>query len=1018
PGVPWDFAVQARGHHNTEKLGDDCKLWLEKHVARKPHFWPARPKSEVRLGSDGVPELHLTPANPERIKELQVYQCLKTANNIERYWRDVPSERRGNTWLAKLPVMNVDDYVFSYANIHYDNDCVVSSDFEAVIPSQLGNAKATDRKSDALPGGADRWSHAAPAEGVGGIEGFRPIDNHRGTLSGQFADPKWKAPKGASLKFKFYCTQPQTLLLSGGRFASEIEITASDEWQSMTIQASQLKHPAGFAMRDWSEINAIGFKPKAGSDITKVIFADFEWTAAKGKADESGSMAMEKPIRYAEPIAKPVSPTANVSTVYAAITEFGDNHHGGVGVEDHGGQPGGRDGNNWFFFQTGSGGREAGIQIDMGQKLSLADGDSVQVSMLLGAKKGQTYTAPVVVTLTDGPSGRPLSMASYSPVYADGKDEVTFVFKEGLRDTKRSLRVNISFRDESQEFIQGLARDIRVVQGMGLKGKVVAVATVTTAGAFDYDGRVWGKEVLTPEPGPEPKLTGASIFGVRPGKPIRYCATAIGAKPLTFSAKGLPAGVAIDAKTGWVSGRAPKLKGDVNITITATNAKGRDSRTLVLRVGDEICLTPPMGWNSWYVHSEGVSEMAIRDMATAMKEKGLQSYGWSFVNIDDCWMGERDPVTKRIQANGKFDDMKQMVDDVNSLGLKVGIYSTTWMSTFAGYIGGTAPNEAGDYSQYYLAERERQNPYQVFGRFPNGIKKCIATVGPVWFVDRDARQFADWGIDYVKYDWLEWDLVTEQQKAEGVKPKRNKREKEEENGITQRFYNDFRALDRDVVISLSPRHSPSEDAFVQEHCNLWRLTEDIHAHWDRMLAPFDDELVSRLALTRPGRYGDLDMLQIGPLGRPNAAEKVFRPSPLKPAEQYHQITLWCLLTQPMLLSCNVPTMDEFDLNLVSNHEVLAVNQDALCKQGYRVTNKKGNYEIWAKDLADGSKAVGLFNLSDKDQVLSITAQELGIKGTIRDLWRQKNVGKLEGSFTANVSAHGVVFLKISGPKTG
>lgn len=278
PGVPWDFAVQARGHHNTEKLGDDCKLWLEKHVRGDEHFWPARPVSKIVLGADGVVELHLTPASPGRIKELQVYQCLKTSNNIERYWRDVSSERRGDTWVAKLPVMNVDDYVFSYANIRYDNNAVISSDFEAAIPSDLGNAVATDKKSDELPGGASQWSYAAPAEGVGGIEGFRPINNHRGTSSAQFADPKWKAPKGASLEFMFYCTQPQTLTLStNSRHSIELEITASNDWQSMTINADQLKNAHGQSLGDWSQVGKMEIRPKAGFDITKVIFANFKW---------------------------------------------------------------------------------------------------------------------------------------------------------------------------------------------------------------------------------------------------------------------------------------------------------------------------------------------------------------------------------------------------------------------------------------------------------------------------------------------------------------------------------------------------------------------------------------------------------------------------------------------------------------------------------------------------------------------------------------------------------------------
>ena len=277
PGVPWDFAVQARGHHNTEKLGDNCKLWLDKHVLGKNHFWPERPQSKIKLDEKGVPELHLTPASPAEIKELQVYQCLKTSNNIARFWRDVDSVRQGNTWVAKLPVMNVNDYVFSYANIRYNNDCVLSSDFEAVIPSKLGKAVATDKKSDLISGGTGQWSHVGPAEGVGGVQGFRPLDNRRGTKNIQFSDPKWKAPQGSKLSFRFYCTQPQKVVLSANRrFTKELEITASNDWQRMTLPAKKLlSHGAG--LNDWSVADSISIMPKPGFDITKVVFAEFEW---------------------------------------------------------------------------------------------------------------------------------------------------------------------------------------------------------------------------------------------------------------------------------------------------------------------------------------------------------------------------------------------------------------------------------------------------------------------------------------------------------------------------------------------------------------------------------------------------------------------------------------------------------------------------------------------------------------------------------------------------------------------
>ena len=203
----------------------------------KNHFWPDRPQTEIKLDAGGVPELRLNPSAPSEIKELQVYQCLKTANNIARFWRGVDSERQGNTCVCELPVMNVDDYVFSYANIRYKNNCVLSSDFEAVIPSKLGRAVATDQKSDLLSRGNRAMVACRTSRRGGGVQGFRPLDNRRGTKNIQFSDPKWKAPKGSTLKLSFYCTQPQKVVFSvNRRFTTELDITASNDWQSMTIR--------------------------------------------------------------------------------------------------------------------------------------------------------------------------------------------------------------------------------------------------------------------------------------------------------------------------------------------------------------------------------------------------------------------------------------------------------------------------------------------------------------------------------------------------------------------------------------------------------------------------------------------------------------------------------------------------------------------------------------------------------------------------------------------------------------
>ena len=289
--VPWAFAIQARGHHDTEKLGDNCRRWLEKHVLDRDINWPARPRSEIVLDEAGVPELRVTPDQPDRIEELKAYYALKEPVSFGRVWRDAETVREGNTWSAKMPVMNVDDYVFGFANIRYAGNIVISTDFNAVIPSTLGNAVATDEPSTDLSGDTAVWSDVAPAE-VGGIEGFRPLNNQRGTISRLFSDPKWKAPPGAALSLQFYCTQPQSLIIEvNDRYVADMEITAAEDWQTMIIKADALRSVHGTALSGWPEAASIRIKPKPGEDITKVVFANVKWVASPKeelKADANG----------------------------------------------------------------------------------------------------------------------------------------------------------------------------------------------------------------------------------------------------------------------------------------------------------------------------------------------------------------------------------------------------------------------------------------------------------------------------------------------------------------------------------------------------------------------------------------------------------------------------------------------------------------------------------------------------------------------------------------------------------
>ena len=259
PGVPWAFAIQARGHHNTEKIDQACAMWLDKHVLGKDVFWTEQPQAEIRLDAKGIPELVVRPTAAERVKKVEIYYALKEPCSFNRSWRDAACAKNGNRWTGKMPVLNVDDYVFGYANVTYDTTLVLSTAFCAAIPAKLGAAKATDKRSSVIYTGDDGrgvWTAVAEVEGPRGIKGFRCTNHRAGTGTEQLSDPKWKAPAAARLGFKFYCTQPQTLILTANSYDSgEIEITASDDWQEMVIPAHKLINRfSNKPMKDWTTV--------------------------------------------------------------------------------------------------------------------------------------------------------------------------------------------------------------------------------------------------------------------------------------------------------------------------------------------------------------------------------------------------------------------------------------------------------------------------------------------------------------------------------------------------------------------------------------------------------------------------------------------------------------------------------------------------------------------------------------------------------------------------------------------
>lgn len=480
-------------------------------------------------------------------------------------------------------------------------------------------------------------------------------------------------------------------------------------------------------------------------------------------------------------------------------------------------------------------------------------------------------------------------------------------------------------------------------------------------------------EIRTPKGSPAPRINGPSVFGVRPGAPFLYHIPATGEPPLRFSADGLPNGLQLDPASGDITGSL-KQPGTYAVVLHAKNDRGIVDKNFRIVAGETIALTPPMGWNSWNCWGSRVDADKVLRAGRAMATSGLKNHGWTYINIDDAWQGKRGGSFNAIQGNEKFPDMKGLSDAVHKLGLKLGIYSTPWTTSYANHIGGSAENPEGTWESPTLSKRGRVN------------KKMLPwAIGKYSFATNDAKQWGTWGIDYLKYDWNPNELPE-----------------------TEEIYQALRSSGRDIVLSLSNSTPFTNAPALSKLANCWRTTGDIRDTWDSMNRKgFGEEKWAPFATQ--GHWNDPDMLVVGYVGwgQPH-------PTHLTSDEQYTHITLWCLLAAPLLLGCDLEKLDDFTLNLLNNDEVLAVDQDALGKQALCV-DKEGDLRVYAKALEGGSLAVGLFNLGEAAATISVKPIDLKLQAdcSVRDLWRQKDLGKCGQEFHMQVAPHGVEMVKFS-----
>ncbi len=493
--------------------------------------------------------------------------------------------------------------------------------------------------------------------------------------------------------------------------------------------------------------------------------------------------------------------------------------------------------------------------------------------------------------------------------------------------------------------------------------------------------------ILTPAAPATPRINGANVFGVRPGSPFLFTIPATGERPMKFSAKNLPSGLKLDAKTGRITG-ALKTKGEFTVTLRAKNSLGTAEKKFRIVCGDQIALTPPMGWNSWNCFAGAVSADRVKRAANALVKSGLVNHGWTYINVDDFWENHRNSKDKTLQGpfrdtngfivpNVRFPDMKGLADYVHGLGLKIGLYSSPGPWTCGG---------------------------------------CAAS----WqHEQQDAQTYAKWGFDYLKYDWCSYGEVASGGNPDAKDiPLWGKTATNDAGAIYPytvmgKF---LREQKRDIVFSLCQYGMADVWKWGGSvNGNCWRTTGDIVDTWKSMSGiGFRQDKAAPFA--KPGNWNDPDMLIVGEVGWGRT-----HPTRLTTDEQYTHISLWCLLASPLLIGCDMEKFDDFTLNLLSNDEVLAVDQDELGREATCVITA-GDVRIYERPLADGSQAVGFFNLGAKPVELQFGEfAKLGLVGkqTVRDLWRQKNVATVDVAKDAlplTIPGHGVVLYKFTTAK--
>ncbi|HTA85912.1 MAG TPA: glycoside hydrolase family 27 protein [Silvibacterium sp.] len=370
----------------------------------------------------------------------------------------------------------------------------------------------------------------------------------------------------------------------------------------------------------------------------------------------------------------------------------------------------------------------------------------------------------------------------------------------------------------------------------------------------------------------------------------------------------------------------------------------------------KLAATPPMGWNSWNHFAERVTDADIRSAADMLVGTGMRDAGYIYVNLDDTWQGSRD-AQGVLHPNDRFPDMKALGDYIHSKGLKFGIYSSP------------------------------------------GAKTCGRYEGSLGHEAQDAKMYAEWGVDFLKYDLCSFQENMNQAKASH--PDDPHAARDLMIAAYRKMGDALKATGRPILYSLCQYgiYQPwtwGPDVGAQ----MWRTTDDIDDSYGRMIAiGFSQAGLSKFA--GPGRWNDPDMLEIGN-------------GKMTTDEYKTHMSLWVILAAPLLAGNDLSKMTDTDKSILMNKDAIAIDQDPLGRQGDRLY-QSGDFDVWTKPLSDGRVAVGLFNRSWDNREVSVDLSEIGFKtgASLHDVWQQKDLGPHSGVFTDTLPKHGVTLLIVS-----